>query len=373
MMDCNTTPTTTTTSTSTSNVILTLDLGKFKSVACRYDPATGEHAFETIATTPSAVHDLLIETSPQLLVIEACGVCGWIADLAESLSIEVRVANTMGEAWKWKRVKRKTDRDDALKLAKLTATDQLPLVHVRHVGTLQARRVDVEIAVVVATAERPGIQPLGRPEGRNLLGGGGHPGRREERAEGVGEVRHAEAGRDDRPRQLGRVTHDEIGPPRLGDGQRVLQHPGRPHSAEQPREHEVRPLLRRQLPHLRKPVVELTLARRLVKTGGQRRDARPYETDAPISPRDPQHVVAATEERSCQRHHRVQMTHGRNRGEEDAHAAMFARPGRRRVGSRLAQNGCTRQRVGPIGLAKDTCRLAARDTCGLWISVMILG
>ena len=119
--------------------ILALDLGKFKSVACRYDPATGAHAFETIATNPSAVHDLLIDANPALLVIEACGVCGWIADLAESLSIEVRVANVLGEAWKWRRVKRKTDRDDALKLAKLAATDQLPVVHIPKLAVRQHR------------------------------------------------------------------------------------------------------------------------------------------------------------------------------------------------------------------------------------------
>ncbi len=73
--------------------VLAVDLGKFKSVACRYDPATGEHAFQTIATTPPAVHDLLIESSPSVLVIEACSVCGWISDLAESLSIVVRVGH----------------------------------------------------------------------------------------------------------------------------------------------------------------------------------------------------------------------------------------------------------------------------------------
>src|SRR5437764_9213674 len=91
--------------TESSMTILALDLGKFKSVACRYDAATGEHAFETVATTPPAVHDLLIEAAPSVLVIEACGACGWVSDLAESLSIEVRVANTLGEAWTWKRVK----------------------------------------------------------------------------------------------------------------------------------------------------------------------------------------------------------------------------------------------------------------------------
>ena len=108
----------TTTMTTSTSTILAIDLGKFKSVACRYDAAAGTHAFETIATTPASVHDLLIDAAPSVLVMEACSICGWISDLAESLAIEVRVANTLGEAWKWKRVKRKTDRDDALKLAR---------------------------------------------------------------------------------------------------------------------------------------------------------------------------------------------------------------------------------------------------------------
>jgi transposase len=127
------------TTTPAATTILAIDLGKFKSVACRYDAAANTHAFETIATTPPAVHDLLIDAAPQLLVIEACGACGWIADLAESLGIEVHVANTLGEAWKWRRVKRKTDRDDALKLAKLAASGQLPTVHVPALAVRQHR------------------------------------------------------------------------------------------------------------------------------------------------------------------------------------------------------------------------------------------
>jgi len=124
---------------SSTGTILAIDLGKFKSVGCLYDPATNQHTFQTIATTPATVHDLLVATSPALLVMEACNVCGWISDLAESLSIRVCVANTNGEAWKWKRVKRKTDREDALKLAKLCATDQLPLVHVPKLAVRQHR------------------------------------------------------------------------------------------------------------------------------------------------------------------------------------------------------------------------------------------
>jgi transposase len=120
-------------------ILLAIDLGKFKSVACRYDPATGAHAFETIATTPPAVHELLAAAAPAVLVVEACAACGWIADLAETLGVAVRVANANGEAWKWRRVKRKTDRDDALKLARLCATDQLPTVHVPKLAVRQHR------------------------------------------------------------------------------------------------------------------------------------------------------------------------------------------------------------------------------------------
>jgi len=40
------------TNESSTMTILAIDLGKFKSVACRFDPTSGAHAFETIATTP---------------------------------------------------------------------------------------------------------------------------------------------------------------------------------------------------------------------------------------------------------------------------------------------------------------------------------
>lgn len=114
------------TATTIPTTILAVDLGKFRSVACVFEPATGEHRFETIQTSPSAVHDLLVDTAPAVLVIEACSVSGWVSDLAGVLGIAVQVANTNGEAWKWRRVKRKTDRDDAMKLAKLSATDVWP-------------------------------------------------------------------------------------------------------------------------------------------------------------------------------------------------------------------------------------------------------
>jgi len=62
------------------------------------------------------------------VVIEVGAAAGWVKDLCEALQVEVAVANPNGEAWRWKNIKRKTDKDDALKLAQLSAMGQLPTV-----------------------------------------------------------------------------------------------------------------------------------------------------------------------------------------------------------------------------------------------------
>lgn len=107
--------------------LLAIDLGKFKSVACLYR-GDEDTTFRTIETRPKAVHDLLVEWDPDRLIVEVGTVTGWVHDLARALDIEVQVANPNTEGWRWRRVKRKTDRDDALKLARLSAADQLPTV-----------------------------------------------------------------------------------------------------------------------------------------------------------------------------------------------------------------------------------------------------
>jgi hypothetical protein len=104
--------------------IIALDLGKFKSIICFLETPTRRHRFDTIDTTPQALHDLLVanasdEPSRTLVVLEACDAAGWVHDLAAALGFAVAVANCCHEAWKWKKVKRKTDKDDALKLAKM--------------------------------------------------------------------------------------------------------------------------------------------------------------------------------------------------------------------------------------------------------------
>ncbi len=95
--------------------ILALDLGKFNSVLCVYDPATHDHRFVSVQTSPQTIHDLLVnhqtsDPANTLLVIETCDVAGWVHDIAVTLGISVAVANPAHEAWRWTRVKRKTTR-----------------------------------------------------------------------------------------------------------------------------------------------------------------------------------------------------------------------------------------------------------------------
>jgi transposase len=67
---------------------------------------------------------------PAVVVIEACSLSGWVSDLCGERGVPCKAANTAAEAWKYKHTKRKTDRDDALRLAHLEALGQLPAVAV---------------------------------------------------------------------------------------------------------------------------------------------------------------------------------------------------------------------------------------------------
>jgi transposase len=121
---------TATTFAATAGRILAIDLGKYKSVACDYDPATAEVAFASFDTTRDELRRRLAGGRPAVVVIEACALSGWVHDLCGELGLPCRVANTAAEAWKFKHAKRKTDRDDALRLAQLQALNQLPAVAV---------------------------------------------------------------------------------------------------------------------------------------------------------------------------------------------------------------------------------------------------
>jgi transposase len=119
--------------------ILGIDLGKFKSVCCVYNGATGVARFETRVTLHEELRELIETERPELVVFEASTQAGWVADLCATLGVKYAVANANGEAWKWKNVKRKTDRDDALKLARLAMLGELPTVEMPSPAVRQMR------------------------------------------------------------------------------------------------------------------------------------------------------------------------------------------------------------------------------------------
>jgi transposase len=119
--------------------ILAIDLGKYNSVACAYDRATASPRFSTLVTSRAEVEKLLERTRPDVVVIEACTQAGWVHDVCVGKGLVCKVANTASEAWKFKHTKRKTDKDDALRLAQLDALEQLPTVPVPSLAVRQWR------------------------------------------------------------------------------------------------------------------------------------------------------------------------------------------------------------------------------------------
>jgi transposase len=111
-----------------NNTILAIDLGKYKSVACILEPQDGEFRFISFETTRAELRKLLGQQQAGVVVIEACLLAGWVHDLCGELGVRCLVANTASEAWKFKHLKRKTDKDDALRLAQLHLLGQLPTV-----------------------------------------------------------------------------------------------------------------------------------------------------------------------------------------------------------------------------------------------------
>jgi transposase len=161
-----------------SRRIIALDLGKFKTVACIMNAADRSHVFEAIGMSPAAVHDLLVRhaadpTADTLVVLETCDCCGWVYDLCAALGLPASVVAANSEAWQWRRVKRKTDRDDALKLAKLALLDQLTIVHMPSPAQRQKRRLILHRRSVVArrTQSRNAIRSIFSQQGVALVRG----------------------------------------------------------------------------------------------------------------------------------------------------------------------------------------------------------
>jgi transposase len=117
----------TTTANATAAPILAIDLGKYKSVACLCRSAD-DTRFTTFATSRDELARLIDQHRPRVVLIEACLLAGWVCDLCAQLGVPCLVANTATEAWKFKHLKRKTDRDDALRLAEVYLLGKFPAV-----------------------------------------------------------------------------------------------------------------------------------------------------------------------------------------------------------------------------------------------------
>jgi transposase len=124
-----------------NQTILAIDLGKYKSVACIYRSADDQQ-FTTITTSRAELSRLVAKHRPAVILIEACLLCGWVRDLCIELGVQCLVANTTSEAWKFKHLKRKTDRDDALRLAEVYLLGKFPTV------TIPAKEVREQRALI---------------------------------------------------------------------------------------------------------------------------------------------------------------------------------------------------------------------------------
>lgn len=99
------------------NVILVIDLARYNSVVRWYNSEPHAAEFRTVHATPEELRQALTPRLVSSVVFEASSQAGSVHDLCEEVRLPTTDASTTGEAWHWKRVKRKTDRDNALKIA----------------------------------------------------------------------------------------------------------------------------------------------------------------------------------------------------------------------------------------------------------------
>lgn len=116
-------------------------MGKNKSVFGRQDAVGGERRFGTIRTSPQDFHDLLIKYPDHTVLIEISPLAGWVSDLCRTLQIKLKVVNTAGEKWSWKKVKNKSDRKDADKLLSLELQGEHSYVYMPSADVRQWREL----------------------------------------------------------------------------------------------------------------------------------------------------------------------------------------------------------------------------------------
>ena len=110
--------------------ILAIDMGWSNSVSCLLDTDSGLVEYESLSSQGTKYQALLARKQAELVVIEAGPMAGWVKDLCDERGQKLLVLNTNDEPWQWRKIKSKTDRKDALKLARLAALGSGSGVHV---------------------------------------------------------------------------------------------------------------------------------------------------------------------------------------------------------------------------------------------------
>ena len=134
--------------------ILAIDLGMSKSVFCVLDTESGEACYGTLRDLAKQLPRLLKQLRPGRIVVEICPLAALVHDMVRAAGIPVEIADTTQDAWKWRAVKRKTDHDDALKLAKLSALGQINGVHIPEPAIRQWRKLIEQRSALVGERTR---------------------------------------------------------------------------------------------------------------------------------------------------------------------------------------------------------------------------
>ncbi len=68
-------------SVNANGLILAIDLGKYKSVACAYERVEPSWQLTSFTTNREELLQILEKYQPAIVVFEACALCGWVRDL----------------------------------------------------------------------------------------------------------------------------------------------------------------------------------------------------------------------------------------------------------------------------------------------------
>jgi hypothetical protein len=138
--------------------ILALDLGKFNRQLPVRNQDSLYRVLDLCHQSALSAHDTgEVPAGPG--GFESCSISGWVHDLCSECGLKTLVADPNQEAWKWRNVKRKTDRDDAQKLARLAALGQLVSVHIPAQPTREHRWLVKYRKTLVGRSPKPESRP----------------------------------------------------------------------------------------------------------------------------------------------------------------------------------------------------------------------